>query len=68
VIVAPGARQNVAVKLCVWPSATLAALGAIVFALEQVIVTLALPNFAASATLVALTLTVAGDGVVAGAV
>jgi hypothetical protein len=68
VIAVPGARQNVAVKFCVCPSATLAAAGAIVFALAQVIVTLALPNFAASATLVAVTLTVAGDGGVAGAV
>ena len=67
-ITVPGARQNAAVKLCVCPNATLAAPGAIVFALEQVIVTLAFPNFAASATLVALTLTVAGEGGVAGAV
>jgi len=68
VIVAPGTRQNVAAKLCVCPRATLAALGAIVLSLEQVIVTLAFPNFAASATLVALTLTVARAGGVAGAV
>src|SRR4029077_7989066 len=68
VIAVPGARQNVAAKLCVCPSAKLTALGAIVFALEQVIVTPAFPNFAASATLVALTITVAGDGGVAGAI
>jgi hypothetical protein len=68
VIVAPAARHNVAVKLCVWPRAILAALGAIEFALAQVMVALAFPNLAASATLVALTVTVAGDGGVAGAV
>jgi hypothetical protein len=67
VTVVPGARQKLSAKLCVCPSATLATLGAMVFALVQVIVTLALPNFVASATLVDFTLTVAGEGGVSGA-
>jgi hypothetical protein len=65
--VVPGARQKLAVKSCVCPSATLAAGGAIAFAPVQVIVTLALPDFVASATLVAFTFTVVGEGVVGGA-
>jgi hypothetical protein len=68
VTVAPGARQKLAVKFCVCPSATLAADGAIVLALVQVIVTLALPDLVASATLVAFTFTVVGEGGVGGAI
>jgi hypothetical protein len=66
--VVPGARQKLAVKFCVCPSATLAAGGAIAFAPVQVIVTLALPDFVASATLVAFTFTVVGEGGVGGAI
>lgn len=64
----PAARQKDAVKLCVCPSATLAVCGAIELVLEQVIVTLAFPDFVASAMLVAVTVTVGGDGSAAGAV
>ncbi len=65
---APAARQNDAAKLCVSPRPTLAAPGAIEFAAPHITVTLALPDFVASATLVAVTLTVGGEGGVKGAV
>ena len=59
--------QNDAVKGCVWPSPTLAEEGEIKFDAAHVIVTLAAPVFEASATLVAITFTVAGEGGAAGA-
>ena len=65
--VAPLVRQNDAVNDCVLPSETLAELGEIEFVAGQVIVTLALPDFVASATLVAVTVIVAGKGWIAGA-
>jgi hypothetical protein len=68
VTAAPETRQNDAVNTCVWPSATFAAEGVIEFVAAQVMVTLALPDFELSATLVAVTVTVSGDGGVAGAV
>jgi hypothetical protein len=67
-VVAPAARQNDAVNVCVWPRLTLAKSGEIEFVAAQVMVTLALPNFEPSAALVAVTVTVAGDGGAAGAV
>ena len=67
-IAAPLAMQDEVVRICVWPSETLAAGGEIEFIEVQVMVTLAAPDFEASATLVAITLTVAGEGGVAGAV
>lgn len=66
--VAPAARQNDAVNDCAWPSATLADAGEIEFVAVQVIVTLALPEADLSAALVAVTVTIAGDGTAAGAV
>ena len=65
---APAARQNEAVNCCGWPSATLADGGEIEFVAVQAIVTSALPDAEASAVLVAVTVTTAGDGTVAGAV
>lgn len=67
-MLAPLARQNEAVKGCVWPSPMLADEGEIEFVAEQVIVTLALPDAEVSAVLVAVTVTVAGEGTAAGAV
>jgi hypothetical protein len=67
-IVVVGAGQNEAVKVCVALSATLAEEGAIESAPEQATVTLAFADFEASATLVAVTVTVAGVGGAAGAV
>ncbi|MGH9690878.1 MAG: hypothetical protein ACRD4C_07345 [Candidatus Acidiferrales bacterium] len=60
--------QNDAVKLAVWPSATLAVEGKIEFVAAHVIVTVALADSELSATLVAVTVTVAGEGGTAGAV
>jgi hypothetical protein len=65
---APVARQNETVNTCVCARTTLAAEGEIEFVAAHVIVTLAVPNFEVSATLVAVTVTVAGDGGDAGAV
>lgn len=62
------AMQDDALKICIWPSETLAAEGEIEFIEVHVIVTLAVPDFEASATLVAVTFTIAGEGSVAGAV
>lgn len=62
----PLAVHRDAVKICVWPSATLAVAGEITF--EQVIVTLAVPDFAGSATLIAAIVTLGGEGGAAGAV
>ena len=68
VTVAPAARQNDAANDCAWPSPTLADGGEIQFVAVQVIVRLALPEAEVSATLVAVTVTTAGDGTAAGAV
>jgi hypothetical protein len=68
VIAVPGATQNDAVKFSVCPNATLAVAGEIEFVLGQMIVALALPDLVPSATLVAVTLTVAGEGGAGGAV
>jgi hypothetical protein len=68
VMLAAEEAQNEAVNTCVWLNTTLADGGEIEFAAEQVIVTLAVPNFELSATLVAVTVTVGGDGGSAGAV
>lgn len=67
-MVAPAARQNEALKVCVCPSPTLADVGDIELVVPQVIVAVALADFVVSATLVAVTVTVAGVGTVAGAV
>jgi hypothetical protein len=67
VIVVPGGTHSVAVNACVCPSATLATAGEIAFA-PQTISTLAAPDFVPSATLVAVTLTLGGDGGADGAV
>jgi hypothetical protein len=67
-MVAPEARQNVAVKVYVCASGTVATDGEIVFATAHEIVTLALADIVGSATLVAVTVTVAGVGTLAGAV
>lgn len=64
---APAARQNEAVKACVCARDTVAADGEMVFVAAQVMVTLAEADFDESATLVAVTLTVEGEGVTAGA-
>jgi hypothetical protein len=63
-----GAGQNEAVKVCVAPSATFAEEGEIELAPEQTMVTPAFADFELSATLVAVTVTVAGVGGAAGAV
>ena len=67
-IAADGAGQNEAVKICVAPSATFADAGDIEFVPEQTIVTLAFADFEVSATLVAVTFSVAGVGGCVGAV
>jgi hypothetical protein len=63
-----GAGQKEAVKVCVALSATLAEAGDIELAPLQTTVTLALADFEVSATLVAVTVTVAGVGGATGAV
>jgi hypothetical protein len=68
VIEAPLARQKDAVKFCVPPRPSVAALGAIELLGAQTIVTLALADFDAFATLAAVIVTLAGEGGVAGAV
>ncbi len=65
---APAARQNEAVNDCGWPSARLADVGEIAFVAVQVIVTFALPDAEVSTVLVAVTVTLAGEGTAAGAV
>jgi hypothetical protein len=67
-IVVAGAGQNEAVNVCVALSATFAEAGEMEFAPEQATVTLAFADFEVSATLVAVTVTVAGVGGAAGAV
>lgn len=64
----PGATHSVAVKACDAPSTTLAAAGEIELGPAQTMVTLDEADLEGSATLVAVTLTVAGDGGAAGAV
>ena len=63
-----GAGQKDAVKDCAEPSATFADAGEIELAPPQTIVTLAFADFEVSATLAAVTVTVAGFGGAAGAV
>ena len=67
IVVPPGMHED-AEKFCVWPSETPAATGEIEFTDVQVTMTLAEPDFEVSASLVAITLTVAGEGGVTGAV
>jgi len=67
-MVAPAARQNDGLNVCICASPTLADAGDIELAVLHVIVTVALADFVVSATLVAVTVTVAGAGTVAGAV
>ena len=64
---APAGRQNEAVKACVCARETVTVDGETVFAAEHVMVTLAVADLVASATLVAVTLTVEGDGGTSGA-
>lgn len=66
--VPPFARQNEALNDCVLESATLAAVGEMALIAAQVIVILALAVFELSATLVAVTVTLSGDGTLLGAV
>ena len=66
--VAPAARQNEAVDACDVPSEILADAGEIAAAALQPIMAVAVPDFVASATLVAAIVTVAGDGATEGAV
>jgi hypothetical protein len=63
----PAARQKEAVNICVCARETVAAAGEIVFVAEHVMVTLAVADLAGSATLVAVTLTVEGEGGTTGA-
>jgi hypothetical protein len=63
-----GAGQNEAVKICVALSATFAEEGEIELAPEQTTVTLAFADFEVSATLVAVTFSIAGLGGCVGAV
>jgi len=65
---APAARQNEAENDCVWLRPIVADEGDIAFVAAQVIVTFALPDADASAVLVAVTVTAAGDGTAMGAV
>ena len=67
-IVAPGAAQSAAAKLCVCPSETLAVAGVIEFVVAHSRVTDADADFVPSATLVAVTVTLGELGSVAGAV
>jgi hypothetical protein len=60
--------HNEAVNTWVWPSARKIAAGEILLGLAQTMVTLAEADLEASATLVAVTVTTAGEGSVAGAV
>jgi hypothetical protein len=67
-MVAPAARQNVALNVCICASPTLVDAGDIELDVLHVIVTVALADFVVSATLVAVTVTVAGAGTASGAV
>jgi hypothetical protein len=64
----PGGTHSEAAKVCEAPNATLAGDGEIEFVAAQLIVAVALPDFVPSAALVAVTVTLAGDGGAAGAV
>src|SRR5579863_3823993 len=64
----PAGRQNEAVNVCVSPRPTFVERGEIEFVAAQTMVAVALPDFELSATLVAVTVTVAGDGGTGGAV
>jgi hypothetical protein len=66
-VAVPPVAQKEAVNVCVCPSETFALVGEIE-SVVQVIVTVALPLFVLSATLVAVTVTVGGEGGSAGAV
>jgi hypothetical protein len=68
VIVAPAWAHRLAINNCDCPSATVAVAGEIALLAAQLMVTLALADFAPSATLVAVTVTFAGFGAEAGAV
>ncbi|MGH7838102.1 MAG: hypothetical protein ACREQC_09825, partial [Candidatus Binataceae bacterium] len=68
VIVVPAAVHNEAEKICDAPTEIFAEAGEIEFGAAQEIVTLALADLEGSATLVALTVTLGGVGVSAGAV
>jgi len=68
VMLCPAARQNAAEKLCVRPNATFTEDGEIALETPHVIVTLAPPDLEVSSALVAVTVTVAGDGGADGAV
>ena len=65
--VAPAAKQNDTLNVCVCASETVAADGEIVFVAEHVMVTLAVTDLEGSATLVTVTFTVEGEGGTAGA-
>ena len=67
IIWAPAAAHNEPLKDCDWPSATFADDGEMEFAFAQVTVTVAAADLLGSAVLVAATVTVGGDGTVAGA-
>lgn len=67
-IASPPGTQSDATNSCVCPVASATEAGAIELVLAHTIITLALPDFAASATLVAVTATVAGEGTDSGAV
>jgi hypothetical protein len=64
----PAGTHKEAVNTCVWPSVREIAAGEILPGLAQTIVTLAEADFEVSATLVAVTVTTAGEGRMAGAV
>ncbi len=68
VIVPPPLPQNVAVKVWLCPKARVADAGEIAFVVAQTMVTVALADLVESATLVAVTVTLAGEGGVNGAV
>jgi hypothetical protein len=65
-MVAPAAKQNDTLNVCVCASETVAA-GGEIFVAEHVMVTLAVADLEGSATLVTVTLTVEGEGGTAGA-
>ena len=67
VTVVSAARQNETLNACVCARSTVADGGDTEFEAEHMTLTLALADFAGSATLVAVTLTVEGDGGTAGA-
>jgi len=67
-ICAPGAAHSDAVNVWSWPRPRLAVAGAMELVAEQVMVTVAVPDFVGSAVLVAAIVTVGGEGTEAGAV